>query len=256
MKSSRGLTLHVLGSGCFSPGRGGREVRNPPAYALRFGGQTVLLDLGFGSLCQMIRAGLRPDDVGHVFLSHRHPDHVGDLAALLFYYRYDGKPRDRRLRLYGPRGTAGFLSRLQRAHHPWLRPRGFALSVTELEERSVVRGPGWGMSCREVPHTTESLAYRFDCRAGSVCYTGDTGPDRGLAVFAQKADLLVIEASLAEPGPSTGHLSVAEAVETSRLSGAGKVLLSHLSDASSREARRLRLGPRFRLAEDLMKVKI
>lgn len=256
MTSRRGLVLHVLGSGCFTPGRGGREVRNPPAYAIQFNGQGVLLDLGFGSLCQMIRAGLSPDDVGHVFLTHRHPDHVGDLPALLFYYRYDGKPRDRRLRLYGPRGTAGFLSRLQRAHHPWLRPRGFALSVTELEEPSVVRGPGWSMSCREVPHTTESLAYRFDCRAGSVCYTGDTGPDRGLAVFARKAGLLVIEASLARASRSAGHLSLDEAVETARLSGARKVLLSHLSDDSSRAARRLRLGPRFRLAKDLMRVRI
>jgi len=204
----------------------------------------------------MIRAGLNPEDAGHVFLTHRHPDHVGDLAALLFYYRYDGKPRDRRLRLYGPRGISGFVERLQRAHHPWLRPRGFSLSVTELEERSVVRGPGWSMRCREVPHTTESLAYRFDSRRGSVCYTGDTGPDRGLAVFAQKADLLVIEASLAEPAQSAGHLSLGEAVETGRLSNARKVLLSHLSNASSRAARRLRLAPRFRVAEDLMRLKI
>lgn len=259
----RDLEFFVLGSGCYTAGRPRRTrgrpapVRNPGGYALRLGDQVLLFDLGFGDLRQLVRAGLDPDQVSHAFMTHRHPDHVGDLPALLFYYRYDGKPRRGRLRLCGPRGFKGFVARLTKAHHPWLRPRGYQLSVEELEERSVVRGEGWRVLCREVPHTTESVAFRFESRAGSVCYTGDTAWDPGLARFAAGCDLLLVECALADGERAPGHLHVSEAMQLGRLSGARQVLFTHLSPASERALdRRLRGGTRFRKARDLMRVRI
>ncbi|HBL15408.1 MAG: hypothetical protein A2X36_12225 [Elusimicrobia bacterium GWA2_69_24] len=263
MTEGRGaLEFVVLGSGTFTPGRppegpGRGGVRNPAGYALRCQDEILLFDLGFGNFRQMVRAGLDPDRVSSVFLSHRHPDHTGDLAALLFYYRYDGKPQGKRLRVCGPRGTAGFVERLFRAHHPWLRPRGFDLKLETLEEGSVVRGSGWRVLCREVPHTTESLAYRFEAKEGSLCYTGDTSWDPGLARFAAGADLLVSECALADGERGEGHLRVSEALELGRLSGARQVLLTHLSPASERGlAAALRGKRRFRRAEDLMRIRV
>ncbi|MFH1725227.1 MAG: ribonuclease Z [Elusimicrobiota bacterium] len=258
MKGSEAFDFVVLGSGCYEPGLPGPgKVRNPAGYAVRRGDQVLLFDLGFGNLRQLVRAGLRPDEVSHVFVTHRHPDHIGDLPALLFYYRYDGRPRRGRLRLYGPRGFRNFLERLTRAHHPWLRPRGFRMSVEELEEPAVVRGEGWRVACREVPHTTESLAYRFECRGGSVCYTGDTEWDSGLARFAAGTDLLVVECSLADRARTAGHLRVSEAIRLGRMSGARRVLLTHFSPASEKGlSRRIARDRRFRKAEDLMRIRI
>jgi len=224
---------------------------------LAVGDQVLLFDLGFGNLRQLVRAGLDPDRVSHVFATHRHPDHVGDLAALLFYYRYDGKPHRSRLRVSGPRGFKSFMARLAKAHHPWLRPRGYKLDVEELEEGAVVRGANWRVSCREVPHTTEALAYRFDSRGGSLCYTGDTAWEPGLAGFAQGVDLLAVECSLADGERKPGHLRVSEALELGRLSEARRVLLTHLSPESEKGlARRLARDKRFRKAEDLMRLRL
>lgn len=254
--------LFVLGAGFFSPGRPGRPgpVSNPAGYALRVSGQTLLFDLGFGDLGQLVRCGLSPDDVDRVFFTHRHPDHVGDLAALLFYYRCDGKPRGGRLRVYGPRGFKGFVERLVRAHHPWLAPRGYRMEVTELEEAATVAGKGWRLLCRETPHTTESLAYRLESKSGVLCYTGDTSFDKGLAGFAAGADLLVVECSLADGQRGEGHLRAAEALELARLSGARRTLLSHLSPASALDARKhLRKAPRSTRileASDLMRIRL
>lgn len=252
----KGFSVAVLGSGCFAPGAAG-AVRNPAGYALARGDQTLLFDFGFGNLRQLVRAGLSPDSVSHAFFSHRHPDHVGDLAALLFYYRYDGKPRKNKLNLYGPRGFKAFFERLTKAYQPWLRPRGFKVEVAELEEKAVVRGDGWRVLCREVPHTTEALAFRYDSKSGSVCYTGDTTFDPGIARFAEGVDLFLVECTLADGAKTDGHLRVSEALELARLSGANKTLLTHLSPESEKGlARRLSKLPRVSKAEDLAVVRI
>ena len=252
------MELVVLGSGGFSPARPGQGViRNPAGYALLLGSETVLFDCGFGTLRQLARAGIDPDSIGTVFFSHRHPDHVGDLPALLFRWRYEGRPRKGRLRLLGPRGFKSFHARLEKAHHPWLKPRRWTLAVEELAERSVVRGEGWKTVCREVPHTTEALAYRLEAKGASFVYTGDTGWDPGLARFAEGASLFAVEATLADGQKQEGHLRVAEALDLGRAAKAERVMLTHLSPESEKGlARRLAKLPWACAAEDLMRVRL
>lgn len=248
--------LVVLGSGGFDSR--GPAARAPAGCALRLRSGVLLFDLGFGCLRQLARAGLRPEEVTHAFFTHRHPDHVGDLPALLFHLNYSAPPRAGALQVYGPRGFKPFLERLGRAHHPWLRPRGWELRARELEEGAVVGGPGFKLVCREVPHTTEALAYRLESPEGSLCLSGDTAFDEGLAVFAAGAGLFVLECSLGSRERSSGHLSVEEALELGRRSGARRVLFSHLSDPSERALKRLRARGRLRpcetVAEDLMRI--
>ncbi|MCX5787921.1 MAG: MBL fold metallo-hydrolase [Elusimicrobia bacterium] len=257
------MIFHVLGSGAFAPepgqrrrapGRGG-SVRNPAGYALDTGRGVLLFDFGFGSLRQLYRAGLESRRVSHAFFTHRHPDHVGDLAALLFQLRYDAKPDSGVLRLFGPRGFAAFCKRLARAYEPWTDPKGFRLLVRELRAGDSVEGAGWRVACRAVPHPTEALAFRLDGARRSLCYTGDTGYDPGLAEFARGADLLVLECSLPDGARAEGHLNVSEALRIASGSGARRVLLSHLSGASARGAAG-RLPRGVRLARDLMRVRL
>jgi ribonuclease BN (tRNA processing enzyme) len=249
----------VLGSGGFESC--GPAARAPSGYALKLASGTLLFDLGFGCLRQLVRAGLSPEGVTHAFFTHRHPDHVGDLPALLFHLSYTSAPRSRKLKVFGPRGFAAFVERLSRAHHPWLRPRGYALSVQELEEGAVVSGEGFKVVCREVPHTTEALAYRLESREGSLCLSGDTAYDEGLAVFAAGAGLFVLECSLDGRSKTPGHLNVQQSIELGRRSAARRVLYSHLSVSSERALLRLKRLRRLRpgregLAEDLLRIRL
>lgn len=253
------MTFHVLGSGAFAPGPGerGPRVRNPAGYAVETPRGVVLFDFGFGNLRQLHRAGLESRRVSHAFFSHRHPDHVGDLAALLFQFRYDAKPDASELKVYGPAGFRAFFERLGRAYEPWLGPKGYRLSVFELSPGAVVKGPGWAVSCREAPHPTPAFGYRLDSSAGSLFYSGDTGYDPGLPAFAKGVDLLVLECTLPdEAAPSKDlHLSVSEALALARAAGARRTLLSHLSEASARQARQ-RLPRGVGLARDLLRVRL
>jgi ribonuclease BN (tRNA processing enzyme) len=250
------LELTVLGSGGHAPERG-KHVRNPAGYAVRAGDDVVLLDLGFGNVRQLARAGIRVEEVSDVFLTHLHPDHCGDLPALLSALRgSSAKPGAGRLRVWGPAGTRALVGDLCRAWAPWLDPHGYALEVRELVNGGEAEGIGWVVEAHSVPHTTPALAYRLSRGSSSLVYSGDMERDPGFARFAAACDLLLIDCSCDADDALPGHLSARQAVELSRAAGAGKTLLTHLSDESSAAAERLIAGdPCVALAKDLMRRK-
>ena len=252
------LELTVLGSGNYAAGLG-KTVRNPAGYAVRAGDDLVLFDLGFGNVRQLARAGLRAEAVTDVFLTHRHPDHCGDLPALLFAFHGGPhpKPRGERLRVWGPAGTIDLVSGLCKVWKPWLDPHGYALEVRELADGAEVQGAGWVVETHSVRHTTAALAYRLSRGSSSLVYSGDMEFDPGFARFAVSCDLLLIECTSDADDSVPGHLSPAQALRLSREARAGETLLTHLSDASAAAAQRLIAGdPCVALAEDLMRRKI
>lgn len=245
----------MLGSGAFAPARNPKKVRNPSGYAVRLGRRLILFDFGFGNLRQLARAGLDPVGISDVFLSHRHPDHAGDLAALLFYYRYDRKPKSKTLRVFGPRGLKSFLKRLGSAFHPWLEPRGYALKICELRPGEGVHGPGWSVASIESQHNTPSLSYRLSAGGKSMVYSGDSGYDLKLAEFARDCDLFLLECTLADRERYKWHLNASQALQLVQDSRCRKAVFTHLSEGSQAGLiRRKGPGKRVMLAEDLMRV--
>lgn len=249
------LELTVLGSGNYAPG-GGETVRNPAGYAVRAGEDLILFDLGPGNVRQLARAGLKAEDVTDVFLSHRHPDHCGDLTALLFAFHGGPHPKPRRklLRVHGPAGTRELVAALCKAWKPWLDPKGYALEVRELADGAEVQGVGWVVEAKAVPHTTEALAFRISRGSSSLVYSGDMEYDEGFARFAASCDVLVIEATCGDDDAVPGHLTVKQALALSRLARAGHTVLSHLSDAAADDAERRTKGdPCVSVGRDLLR---
>ena len=212
--------MTVLGSGGYAPGRA-KVVRNPAGYAVRAGDDVVLLDLGFGNVRQLARAGIGTEEISDVFLTHLHPDHCGDLPALLHVFHHGPKPRAKRLRVWGPAGTRAFVAALCRVWEPWLDPRGYALEARELSNGGEALGIGWVVEAHSVRHSAPALAYRLSRGSSSVVYSGDMEHDPGFARFAASCDLLLIECSSGSDDAQPGHLSARQAVELSRAAGAG-----------------------------------
>lgn len=226
---------------------GASPVRNPAGYALDLGGRIVFFDFGFGNLRQLWRAGLSADRVTDLFISHRHPDHCGDLPALLFYLKYEGKG-NHPPRIWGPRGLKRLIAGLKSAWAPWLDSK---VEIRELKDGDRTSE----IECLAVPHPTPALAYRFLYRGKSFVYSGDTGYCPALADFASGADLFALECTVPERDRMDGHLTPKLALATLEASGCKKGLLMHLSPQSEREARRL--APKGTLfARDLMRVRV
>lgn len=249
----------VLGSGAFDPPKPGTgEVRNPAGYALLRDKETYLFDFGFGNLRQLVRAGVEQTSVSHVFVSHLHPDHVGDLPALLFSFRYDDKPRTGRLRLFGPPGFKDWMERLRALHGRHVEPKGYVLEIDEIVPGEPIAGAGWKVVARRTEHSVHCNCYRFFADGKSLVYTGDTAYDPLLAGFAAGADLFVLESSMPEKKGIAGvHLGVDQALKVAEAAGAAKTVFTHVTEASARQLRAKLRGKRgWTLARDRMRIKL
>jgi ribonuclease BN (tRNA processing enzyme) len=167
-----------------------------------------------------------------VWVSHFHLDHVGGLAPFLFGTRHAPQTRERRkpLFLYGPRGLGKLLRLFDEAGGYKLFEQPFPVEVREVAPRAEFELlPGLAAETLSTPHTGESLAVRLNERGGtSLVYTSDTGFTEALAGFARAADLFLMECSFFRSKPIDTHLVLGEAMRLARLSGARRVMLSHL----------------------------
>jgi len=199
------MKLTVLGTGTIAFS----AQRSCSSYYVEAGSARMLMDCGSGTTRRLAELAIPWNDISHVALTHFHIDHHGDLPTLVFAWKYGIlPPRTEPIVIIGPAGTADLLARLAAAYGEWLRTPDFPLTVREvapgetMELSSRVR-----LSAHKVPHTAESVAYSIERAGRRIVYTGDTGPDDGLAHWAFGCDLLLCECSLPTPMAIPEHLT-------------------------------------------------
>lgn len=220
-------TLTVLGAGTLLPDDG----RHSPAFLVEAPGALVLLDCGPGTLHGLQRHGVDWQGLTHVAVTHYHLDHVGDLAAVLFALKHGVRPpRTRPLTLVGPRGFGTWLERLAAALGDHVVDPGFDVDVVELGTGEALEAPAARMRLRAhpTPHTPESMAYRLELPAGTVGYTGDTGPSPELAGFLAGCSVLVAECGQTDPPGMATHLSPAGAAALAEEAAPELLVLTHV----------------------------
>lgn len=219
------MELTVLGSGTVAPS----SARTSPAHWIATADVRVLVDCGAGTLHRAATLGTPWHRVTHVAITHFHPDHWGELPALLFALRWGIDPaRSDRLHLVGPVGLEARLTLLAGAYGDWLLDPGYPLQLHEIEPGSSVDlAPGVVLEAWKTPHTIHSLAYAVRDGTARLVYTGDTGPSDELAAWASGCDLLLAECSLPDGAGIAVHLTPTQAGELARRAGAGKLVLTH-----------------------------
>ena len=222
------MRLTVLGSGTSVP----HPRRSASAHWVETEGGTLLLDCSGPAVHRMAEEGLDWAGLDAVWVSHFHLDHVGGLAPFLFGTKHAPQTVGRRkpFTVFGPRGTERLLRRFDEAGGYGLFEQPFPFEVREVAPRAEFELlPGLAAAALSTPHTSESLALRLDDRDGaSLVYTSDTGYTEALAGFARAADLFLMECSFFRVKPVKLHLDLSEAMGLARLSGARRVMLSHL----------------------------
>lgn len=219
------MELVVLGSGTAIPD----PRRGSPAWLVRTGGATVLVDCGPGAMREAAAAGASPGDIDLVLLTHFHPDHTLDLQALFFALRNPMFKDRGPLTIMAPTGFGQVLSHwFLGPQGGWLEPRGYDLQVIEVEPGAREFGHLKLRSIR-MEHTPQSLAWRIrEDEAGPVlAFSGDTGSGDGAVEAGRGADLYVLECAVPDEEPMKGHLTPREAGEIARRAAPRRVLLSH-----------------------------
>ena len=105
--------------------------RNVSATAVVREGEWLLFDCGEGTQTQIQRAGLSPNRMMAIFITHLHGDHFNGLAGLLSTMALDR--RERSLTLVGPPGIREYLDTLARLKILFVN---YPLEVREIDGRS------------------------------------------------------------------------------------------------------------------------
>jgi len=221
------MEIIILGSGTGQP----LANRASPSLALLLDGRPVLFDMGPGTLRQLSRIGINHDKIGHIFISHFHPDHTADLIHFLFATR---NPPTLAIRepfmITGPMGFKDFLKKLQRAYGKWLTIPPEIMELEELEiQKTDKRGyKTFNIISQPVRHTPHSIAYRVESPSGkSFVYSGDTGFCPEIVDLARGSDLLILECSFPDGEEVEGHLTPSLAGRIASLAGVKRLVLIH-----------------------------
>ena len=193
----------TVGTGTFAPS----ATRTGPACWVERGDVRLLIDCGAGAIHRLAQFGLQWEKVSHVALTHFHPDHFGELPALVFALRHATK-RTEPLVILGPAGTVRLLKGLADGFGDWLLDPGFPIGILDLQAgEPFPLSPDVMLEVHATPHTAESVALSVTAPEGRVVYTGDTGPSDELASWAAGCDLLLAECSLPDAQAAAGHLT-------------------------------------------------
>lgn len=231
------MRVTVLGSGTLLPD----AERHSAAHHVSLGDASVLLDCGSGTVHGLARHGIDWGALTHVAVTHYHPDHVGDLSALMFALRGRANALEREggaaeasparaLTLLGPSGFRTYLERATSALGAHVLDPKRPLRVEELPPGAVFEDPEHGivLEAYPTPHTEESVAYRLSHEQGTVGYTGDTGPSEDVAAFLRGSGLLISECAWSERGQGTGHLAPEDVMELARTARPELLILTHV----------------------------
>ena len=222
-----------------------KNNKNCPGYLVKYGDQNLLLDCGNG----VTRLLNIPDDLKNltIIISHLHPDHYGDLNALLqgiYVYRKLGYI-DSTITLYVPKydeeiETESFIN-----EDGWWDSTSKKVNILDyriIEKYAKIAGVnfvGYGnintkigdmkVSTLEVPHQVKSYAIKVQTEDGTLVYSGDTGTNNNLRQFASNADLFICESTYLKGQfrDSDNHLYASEAAQIASDAKVGILLLTH-----------------------------
>jgi ribonuclease BN (tRNA processing enzyme) len=202
--------ITILGSGTCVPSL----VRNPCSFLMQTRGHNLLFDCGPGTMRRLLEIGVSIFDISHIFFSHFHPDHIGELASFLFALKYPSPPPSRKhdLTIVAGQGFHSFFERLKTVYGDWIVLPAKHFSVIELNTQKADRHvfPAFTVSSMPVAHRPESLAYRIVDPMAKHWSTPETAMFATVwPTIAADADLMICESAFPDDQKVDGHLTPA-----------------------------------------------
>lgn len=149
------------------------------------------------------------------------------------------------------------------------KPRPGRFNKEKAKELGVTEGPLWSklQHGENVKSLDGKIVKPTDVLGSSrlgrkIVYTGDTGPSKALVNLAEKADLLIHEATLGdelkERASEDGHSTPSEAAKTAKTAKVKRLILTHISaryrmpDSLLKQAKKI--FKNAEVAEDFMRI--
>jgi len=253
------LSVTILGSGTCVPSLD----RSACSVLIQIDDKNLVFDAGPGTMRRLLEAGVAIFDVSHIFFSHLHPDHTGELVPFLFANKYPNSGRRKQaLTLCGGTGFLAFYNQLKSIYNQWIDVGG-RLNIIEFDNTHKDEHIFESVKVTTIPveHSPESIAFKVTAPDGStVVYSGDTDFSKNLIELAQNADLLICECALPDHMKVDGHLTPSLAGKIASRANVKKLVLTHFypecdhSDIKG-QCRQTFSGPLI-LAQDLLTIQL
>lgn len=249
------MILAVLGSGTAYPS----IERSNSSYLIEAGKEKILFDSGSGTIRQLLKLKINIMDIGHIFYTHLHNDHISDLPAIIWSNNY-GLKRKKALNIYGPKGFKKYYKDLYSKilGSPKL---SYKVNVFEMKDDDDVKiGKGVKITSKKMKHKGECVGYRICHDKKIIVYTGDLGYSNNAIKLAKDSDLLVIECAYPDKITFPHHMTPSRCGEIASKARVRKMLLTHFYPEAEKvdvlkQARKTYQGVVLK-AKDLMKVRV
>lgn len=223
------MKVTILGSGTFYVSK----KRSGQAYLLETDGKKILVDCGPGTLMRLSELGVNVEEITHVFLSHFHPDHSGDLFAFQMNFRlreFFDNPNKMVPVIYGPEGIEEFTKKLSYIYQLPAFDNYSAIAWRPYEPE--IRLDGLTVRTFKVKHKAfgqdaDAYALRFEAEGKTFVYSGDSIKCEGIEKAAENADVFICDASYTKGRGGAAHMDTLEIGEIAEQAGAKKVILTH-----------------------------
>lgn len=215
--------VRFIGTGTIAPD----ADRSCTCILLEAPKERILIDIGSGAYRRLAEEKIDIHSVNYIFITHFHPDHIGDLVSFLFALRNirTEKPQER-LQIWGPKGLKNFVRAMETAYGRWIQDSSMNVKFNELGRR-LLDFPGFRVLWNKVIHKSESVAYRFEIGNNAISFSGDSGYCPELIRICKEADLAILECSHADEYAVEGHLSPSLSAKIAHEAQAKKMVLTH-----------------------------
>ena len=193
------MELTLLGTGCPKVD----YKRFGPANLISTKMTKILVDCGSGITQRLDQINISTADIDALFLTHLHSDHVVDLYQLIIssWHSYRTKP----WKLYGPKGTKKFVSKIMSAwqdermqrikYEKRSSTKAFNIVVKEFSTSGTIKVKDLKIKYFEVDHKPVPFAYGFCFLKNNkkLTISGDTRPCENIMKYGQLSDVLLHE---------------------------------------------------------------
>lgn len=237
------LTVVYLGTGAAVPSPG----RDNTSLALDDGREVTLVDTSGSPLKRLADAGIAPDRLKHVVITHEHLDHTFGFPSLLQSLWLAGRREP--LPVYAQDETWRLLDRLVDAYRPASWTDGFP-----IQRHTIVSGDRPFLetatfSLRSAPgcHSVPTVGLRLESAGGSVVtYSSDTSPCETITDLARGSDVLIYESTFlaGEEAQANrlGHSTAGQAAQAALAAGVRRLVLLHFTPSATGDLVSLRQG--------------
>ncbi|MGM5484610.1 MAG: ribonuclease Z [Nanobdellota archaeon] len=142
----------VLGTASMIP----TKERNLTSILLEYADKGILFDCGEGTQRQMKYAGIKPNKVSKILISHWHGDHVLGLPGLL--QTIGNTDSEKRIEIYGPRGSKRFFENMLKG---FIYDTELEIEIIECTDGVIYEDDSFTIEARELSHGTRCMGYAF-----------------------------------------------------------------------------------------------